>query len=112
MTRHYTEDEAVAAVGRLTVTRLRAFVAADCVTPALGEQGPVFSDADLARLDLLCDLAEDFGLEEDALALVVSLVDQLHGLRRELRALAEALESEPEEVRARVRAAYRRASGR
>ena len=41
---------------------------------------------------------------EDAAALVVSLIDQIHGLRRQLRRLGEAVAAEPDEVRARVRA--------
>ena len=45
----------------------------------------------------------DFDLDEDAAALVVSLVDQIHGLRRALRRLGEAVEAEAPEVRARVR---------
>ena len=35
--------------------------------------------------------------------MVLSLVDQIHGLRRELRPLGEAVATEPGEVRARVR---------
>ena len=37
--------------------------------------------------------------------MVVSLVDQIHGLRRALRQLGEAVAAEPGEVRDRVRAA-------
>jgi chaperone modulatory protein CbpM len=96
MIRRYSEAEVVASVRGLTVTRLRAFVAADCVAPEFGE-------AELARLRLLTELADDFDLDEDAAAMVLSLVDQIHGLRRQLRALGEAIASEPDEVRARVR---------
>ena len=112
MRARYTEAQAVVAVGRLTATRLRAFVRADCVRPTETPEGPAFTDADLARLELLCELAEDFGLDEDALGIVVSLIDQLHGVRRELRGLALALSEEPPEVQERVREAWMRATGR
>jgi chaperone modulatory protein CbpM len=102
-TRFYSETEVVARVEGLTVARLRAFVAAECVAPAEREGRLAFGDADLARLRLLAELADDFGLDEDAAALVVSLVDQIHGLRRQLRRLGEAVAAEPEEVRARIR---------
>ena len=102
-TRFYSETEVVARVEGLTVTRLRAFVAAECVAPSEREGRLAFAEADLARLQLLAELAEDFDLDEDAAALVVSLVDQIHGLRRQLRALAEAVTAEPEEIRARIR---------
>ena len=108
MTVWFSETHVVATVERLTEARLRVFVEAGCVVPVESEGGPVFAEADLARLELLCELWEDFGLEEEALALVMSLIDQVHGLRHEMRCLARAVETEPEEVRARIRAAYRR----
>ncbi len=111
MTRRYSESEAVATVERLTVTRLRTYVAAECVAPEERDGGLAFSDADLARLELLSDLSEGFDLDEEALGLVMSLIDQIHGLRRELRALGEAVGAEPDEVRARVRATYRTRRG-
>ena len=112
MSARYSEKQAVLAVHRLTATRLRTFVRADCVRPQETAEGPAYTDADLARIELLCELSEDFGLDEDALGVVISLIDQLHGARRELRALALAVGDQPPEVRERVRAAYRRARDR
>ena len=100
----YTETEVVARVRGLTVTRLRAFVAAECVRPDEAGGRLAFAEADLARVQLLEDLVEDFELDEDAAAMVVGLVDQIHGLRRELRRLGEAVAGEHEEVRARITA--------
>ncbi len=105
----YTETEVVARVEGLTVARLRAFVAARCLEPGEVEGHPAFGEADLARARLLAELVEDFELDAEAAALVLRLVDQLHGLRHRLRALGAALAEEPEEVRARIRA--RLASG-
>lgn len=102
MTRLYSETEVVARVRGLTVTRLRAFVAADCVRPSEAEGHLAFAEADLARVQLLEDLVEDFDLDEDAAAMVVSLVDQIHGLRRELRRFGEAIAEEHPEIRARI----------
>ena len=103
MSHFYSETEVVARVDGLTVRRLRAFVAAEVVTPAEREGRLTFAEADLARVQLLEDLTDDFELDEDAAALVVSLVDQIHGLRRALRRLGDAVEAEAPEVRARVR---------
>jgi chaperone modulatory protein CbpM len=103
MTRFYSETEVVARVEGLTVARLRAYVAADCLAPAQREGHPAFGDADLARLRLLAELSDDFALDPDAASVVVSLVDQIHGLRHALRRLGEAVAAEPDEVRARVR---------
>lgn len=103
MNHFYSETEVVARVEGLTVRRLRAFVAAECVAPAEEGGRLAFAEADVARVRLLAELSEDFGLDEDAAALVVSLVDQIHGLRRALRQLGAAVEAEAPEVRARVR---------
>jgi chaperone modulatory protein CbpM len=103
MIRYYSETEVVARVEGLTVARLRAFVAADCVVPVEREGRLGFREADVARLRLLEELADDFGLDEEAAAVVVSLVDQIHGLRRELRRLGEAVAAETPEVRTRIR---------
>ena len=105
MTRRYTEDEALATVTLLTRRRLTAFVNARVITPTQSDAGPVYYQLDIARIELLCDLTEDFGLDEDALTIVMSLIDQLHGARADLQALAEAIAQEQPEVRARLGAA-------
>jgi len=107
MTERYSEDEAIATIPRLTRTRLVAFIEAEVVMPARSGGGYVFGQIDLARLELLCDLCEDFDLEGEALRMVISLIDQLHANRRDLRALASAIAGEPPEVRARIAAALK-----
>lgn len=100
--RIYTETEVVARVHGLTVSRLRAFVAADCVRPTEADGRLAFAEADLARVAFLEELVEDFDLDEDAASMVVALVDQIHGLRHALRRLGEAIADEHPEVRARI----------
>ncbi len=101
----FTEVEVLAAVPRLTRRHLTTFVAARIVEPLQAEAGLVFRRIDLARMELLCELAEEFDLDEDALDLVMSLLDQLHAARRDLRAVASALAGEAPEIRARIGAA-------
>ena len=103
MTRFYSETEVVARVEGLTVARLRSFVAAECLAPAEREGRLAFAEADVARVQLLAELEQDFDLDAEAAGMVISLVDQIHGLRRALRRLGEAVGSEPDEVRARIR---------
>jgi chaperone modulatory protein CbpM len=99
---YYSETEVVARVRGLTVSRLRAFVAAEGIRPAEMGGRLAFAEADLARVQLLEELVEDFDLDEDAAALVVGLVDQIHGLRHQLRRLGEAVAEEHPEIRARI----------
>lgn len=63
--RTYTETEVVARVRGLTVTRLRAFVAADCLAPVEQEGRLAFAEADVARAALLEELVEDFDLDAE-----------------------------------------------
>ncbi len=102
MTRYLTEEELIAAIPQLTSQRLTTFIEAEILAPIQSEQGRVFRRIDRARAALACDLADDFDLHEEALSMVLSLIDQLHGVRAELRAVLDALESEPPEVRRRI----------
>jgi len=97
-----TEDQAVAAVSRLTRVQLVSFVEAEIIIPVATASGPAFRQIDIVRLQLLCDLADQFDLHEDALSLIMQLVDQLHGVRAELRAVLDAVEAETPEVRNRI----------
>jgi chaperone modulatory protein CbpM len=105
------EAEVVRRLGTISVTELRVWCAAGWVAPARGEAGPVFDEVDLARLCLVRELRDDLGLDEGAIPVVLSLLDQLYGVRRELRALARAVDQQPDEVAAPVRAAYRALTG-
>jgi len=109
MTELYTEAQTLILVTRLTRSRLAEFVAAEAVMPVRTPTGPAFRPADIARLDLLCDLAEHFGMHEEALAVAATLVDRLHAARRDLRALCRVIEAEPPEVRTRIGLALKRA---
>jgi chaperone modulatory protein CbpM len=44
-----------------------------------------FSDADLARAQLIRDLKSDIGVNDEAVGVILHLIDQLHGLRGALR---------------------------
>jgi len=105
--RHYTLTETLAAVSDLTPEQLDRYIRAGVVIPVQSEQGPLFRELDLARLSLVVDLAEGYHLDEEALGLVLSLVDQLHGLRGDMRAILDAVAREPVETRVRLKAAIR-----
>ncbi|TBN37766.1 hypothetical protein EYE42_14060 [Paracoccus subflavus] len=104
MARHYSETEVVAILEGLDPARLRFFVKSHVVTPLVTPHGHAFTETDVARLQLLCDLSEFYDLPEDALCMVMSLIDQLNTARGDMRALIQALASEPAEVRGRIMA--------
>ncbi len=102
MTGHLTEDDVVNAIADLTPDRLVAFVQAELVIPLQTDRGRRFRQVDKARLELLCDLTEQFGMDEDALAVILSLIDQLYAVRSDLRCVLKAVDQQPEDVRARL----------
>lgn len=110
MTEHLTEEEVLAAIPGLTRTRLFTFIEAEMVLPlqreTQGASAPVFRRVDFARMQLLCDLTDDLDLDEVALGVVITLIDQLHATRQDLLAIARAVDAEPLEVRARIGSAF------
>jgi len=107
------EGQTVAAVRGLTVTRLQAWVECGWVRPAERPEGAAFYDrVDVARLQLLCELHDDLGIEGDTVPVVLSLLDQVHGLRRQLRLLASAIDSQPAGVREDIAYALERLTRR
>ena len=111
MTDRFSEEEAIAAIPGLTRGRLIAFVEAAVVMPQQADTGLVFRRVDIARLALLCDLSDDLALDEEALALVISLIDQLHDVRQNLHAVMRAVSAEPAEVRTRIGTSLRHLRG-
>jgi chaperone modulatory protein CbpM len=107
MTDRLTEADALAAVPRLTRTRLVTFIDSRAVTPPRGTQGYVFRQIDIARLELLCDLTDDLDLDDTAVDVVLSLIDQLHAARQDLRAVARAIDAQPPDLKARIANALR-----
>jgi chaperone modulatory protein CbpM len=97
-----TERDVVARVRHLTVTRLRVWVAQGLIKPQ-DEAAQSFSEADLARAALICNLEDQLGFAEDDVPVLLNLIDQIHGLRAELKGLLDALEDLPPDVRATVR---------
>jgi chaperone modulatory protein CbpM len=102
MTERYSEDEVIATVTRLTRLQLVGFIECDLVQPERSEDGYVFRRVDIARLELLCDLSQDLELDDTALGIVLSLLDQLHGARRDLAVMVRAIDALPEDLKARV----------
>lgn len=102
-----TERQVVDAVGAVSLRQLRLWIRRGWIVPAQGESGPVFDEADVARARLVCQLRHDMNVNEDAVPVVLALVDQLYGVRRELRTVLRAIGDQPQEVRRRIRDAYR-----
>jgi chaperone modulatory protein CbpM len=72
---------------RLDQHSLEAWVAAGWLVPPQTDPELMFSDVDLARAQLIRDLRDDFGVNDEAVSVILHLVDQMHGLRRSMQEL-------------------------
>jgi chaperone modulatory protein CbpM len=96
-----TLSEVVVLVGRVDRVELHRWVELGWVMPERAGEGRVeaaFSEIDVARVRLICDLRHDLAVEEETMPLVLSLLDQLYELRRQMKALTGALRQQPDEV--------------
>jgi len=83
---------------------LTAWIEASWLIPRQEAAEPSFSEADVARAQLIRDLKEDLGVNDDGVEVILNLVDQIHGLRQTLSDLIQAVHSQPETVQQRIAA--------
>ncbi|HYZ62069.1 MAG TPA: hypothetical protein VE650_06400 [Acetobacteraceae bacterium] len=77
----------------LDADRLHAWIAQEWVRPERRSGELLFQEIDLARLHLILDLQETMDVGEGAMPVVLSLLDQLHEARRQMRRLCEVLDA-------------------
>ncbi len=103
-----SEEDLVVHIESLSIHRLHRWIRLGWVRPERREGAALYHDVDIARIRMLHDLEHDLEFDEETMPLILSLLDQIHGLRNELRALAAAVEEQPPAVRERILFAYRR----
>ena len=98
--------EQVLAEVALSDTELRVWIEQQWVLPSQSDGGYLFDDADLARVQLICDLRRDLMVNDEAIPVVLSLLDQIHELRHTLAELNAAIkgasEAAQEEIAGRL----------
>jgi chaperone modulatory protein CbpM len=95
---------------RLDAESLEAWIAAGWLVPARERGARRFAEVDVARAELIHDLKGDFGVNDEGIAVILDLLDQVHGLRRALRGLMTSIHAQPAEVRQRIEAELRLAA--
>lgn len=68
----------------------------------------VFHEVDVARVELIFEIRRDFAIDDEGMGLVLGLLDQVYGLRRQMRRLCDAVATQPPEVQAAIRRALPR----
>ncbi|MFC3180523.1 chaperone modulator CbpM [Cypionkella sinensis] len=82
---------------------LERWILNDWVKPERQSGGFVFQEIDVARVKLIRELRQDLDIDEEALPVILSLVDQLYELRRRFQALGDAIaETAPDEFQRKL----------
>ncbi len=79
------------ASANLDQSTLEIWIHEEWIIPNTDTPARLFSDADLARVQLIRELMDDLGVNEEGVGIVLKLIDQVHGLRG---ALAHVLRRE------------------
>ena len=85
----------------LDAATLDVWIAQDWVRPRREAGRPVFEEIDVARLQFILELRDEMEVGEPAIPVVLSLLDQLHATRAEMRRLIDALQGAGPEERVR-----------
>lgn len=88
---------------RLDQATLTTWIAEEWLIPHSATAEPKFTEVDVARAELIRDLKEDLDVNDAGIGVILSLVDQVHGLRRTLAELLQDMRERPEELRTRRR---------
>ncbi len=96
----------------LPAQELTGWIERGWVQPESADSGWVFEAIDIARVRLIHDLRRDMDVTEDAIPLVLSLLDQVYELRAQLKAVLLAVEAQPEAVRKAIAVNLSRGRGR
>jgi len=101
------EEEVLLRITSVSAAQLRIWVSEQWVRPAGSDAGPVFNEADVARIRLVSMLHNELELGGEAIPVILSLIDQVHDLREQIRIISQAIDAQPSEIRSKLLAAAR-----
>jgi chaperone modulatory protein CbpM len=88
--------------------RLDVWIEAGWVCPRRMGGKTLFSAMDRARIELILDLAGPMGVNDEGVAIILDLLDQIHGLRQALQGMTSVVSVQPPSVRQHTRSDARR----
>jgi chaperone modulatory protein CbpM len=98
-----TLDEVLEAL-EIVLTRetLENYISREWVRPVRKEKVCYFEEIDISRIQLIQQLRHDMHVGDEAMDVVLSLLDQMYGLRARMRRLTDAIERQPRRVQAEI----------
>ena len=98
-------DDLVEQISALQRSDLEAWIGEEIVSPQEEAGTLLFTEAECARIHLICTLRYELEIDSDTLPVVVSLLDQLYDTRQRLFSLTAAVAAQDEPVQAAILAA-------
>jgi chaperone modulatory protein CbpM len=92
-------DAVIMEVRGLAKEELARWIEERWVCPEASGGGYLFREVDVARVRLILELRHELAIDEEAMPVVLRLLDQVYALRRRLKAMRAALDAQPEAVR-------------
>jgi chaperone modulatory protein CbpM len=93
-----TFEEVVAEI-EIGAAELHGWIEQNWVLPVVEQDDYLFDPSDVARVRLIAELHRDLGVNEEAMPVVLRLLDQVYGLRKALGELNDAIQELPESCR-------------
>lgn len=86
----------------VTVEELTLWIDRRWVLPSGSGPDLAFDDADRARIRMIVDFHRDLAIDDEAMPVVLGLLDRLHATRARLRTILEELADLPEAIRSKI----------
>lgn len=96
------EKEILGQYAGLRRETLHIWIEQGWVMPEREQGGYQFREIDVARVGLIFEFSTVLELSDDAMEVILPLLDQVHGLRHQLRCLADAVSNQPDDVRQNI----------
>jgi chaperone modulatory protein CbpM len=81
---------------------LEDYIERSWVRPVTKRKIVYFEEIDIARIRLVYQLKHDLLVNDEAMDVVLSLLDQVYGMRRDMKNLTHAIEQQPKEIQAEI----------
>jgi chaperone modulatory protein CbpM len=96
------EHEVLSKITSISAVQLRIWISEEWVRPARSGDNVVFNEADLARVRLLDTLKNQLEIDHEAIPIILSLLDQVLDLRKQMRIVSNVIEAQPDNVRIEI----------
>ena len=88
---------------RIDRTTLEHYIEREWLRPVKQESGWHFQEIDIARIELVWHLTQEIKVNDEGMDVVLSLLDQLYGLRAHMQQVTHAITSQSAEVQAEIK---------